>query len=276
MKVRTLSIIGLMGLAILLQTGCASTPATAKPTAAKAEPSPTEKKPAVRIHFLGHAAFILEFDNGTTLLSDYGDASQTGWGMQVFGFGSFQPDIVTYSQTHHMDHFTPMEFENAKIIIGEAELSGEDPAITPVPTHELTMDAFDSCGYLISYKELKLLIAGEPLQYILAAAREDVREEIRSRYADAYDLVILPVSGLTITFPQLEAFIRLLNTKRVILMHAMDLHLYAMFLSFLEDEHPGEYQVYAVDGAVYELDPAQRLSATTVISLSPAPYEGTP
>ncbi len=161
-------------LALSLQTGCTSSPATKEPT-------PTNAGPAVRIHFLGHAAFILEFDNGVSVLSDYGDVSQTGWPVQVFEFGSFQPDIVTYSQTHHMDHYLPMDFAQAKILIGEAELSDEGLEITPVPTHELSMDSFDSCGYLFSYKGLKILNAGEPLQYILNIENEPTRQEIRER-----------------------------------------------------------------------------------------------
>jgi L-ascorbate metabolism protein UlaG (beta-lactamase superfamily) len=252
---------------LLLQTGCHSAPATP-------EPAPTSTAAAVRIHFLGHAAFILKFDNGLAVLSDYGDVSQTGWPVQVFGFGSFQPDIVTYSQTHHPDHYTPMEFSGAKVLIGDAQLSEAGLEITAVPTHELTMDSYDSCGFLFAYKDLKLLTAGEPLQYILAAGEESVRREIRERYADAYDLVILPVSGLNITFPQLESFIRLLNAKRVILMHAQSLSHYNSFLSFLEDEHPGKYLIEDADSADYGLYPAEQLSATLVISLKPAPYEG--
>jgi len=254
---------------IFLQSGCAAAPAVT-------EAAPTETPPSIDVHFLGHAAFILEFDDGLTVLSDYGDASQTGWAVRVFEFGSFRPDIVTYSQTHHRDHFLPMEFANAKILIGDAELSGEDLAVTPVPTHELTMDSFDSCGYLFAYKGLKLLNAGEPLQYILAADRADVRNEIREKYADAYDLVILPVSGLNITFPQLESFIGLLNAKRVLLMHGMSLSTYTGFLAFLADEHPGEYLPVERKGPSYRLEGSADESRPAVISLVPAAYEPAP
>jgi len=277
MKTRTVSIAWISLPLLLMPVGCSpaqpptAQPPTAQPSITPME-TPTDTGPLVRIHFLGHAAFILQFDNGLSVLSDYGDASRTGWGVEVFGFGDFQPDIVTYSQTHHPDHYLEMEFKGARILTGDASLSKAGLVITPVPTHELTMDSFDSYGFLFAYKGSKILIAGEPLQYILNSGEEQVKQEIRAKYADSYDLVIIPISGLRITYPQVESFIRLLNTRRVILMHAMDVSFYPAFLSFLEKEHPGRYQLENVNSPGYDLEPADRPEPPVVIALKPAAY----
>jgi hypothetical protein len=65
----------------------------------------------------------------------------------------------------------------------------------------------------------------------------------------------------------------LLDTRRVILMHAMDVSLYPEFLSYLEKEHPGRYQLENVNGPGYDLKPADRPELPVVIALEPAAYE---
>jgi L-ascorbate metabolism protein UlaG (beta-lactamase superfamily) len=148
--------------------------------------------------------------------------------------------------------------------------------IDPVPTRGQSMDSFDNCGFLFTYGGAKILIAGEPLQYILNVFTVEVQKEIRETYPDVYDLAVVPVSGLNITFPQLELFIRLLKAKRVILMHAASESLYPAFLDFLAQEHPGRYQLDNRTDAGYDLEPSVFPKPPLVIALKPAAYPSQP
>jgi L-ascorbate metabolism protein UlaG (beta-lactamase superfamily) len=271
MNTRNLPAAGIYPLLFFLLIGCSPASKSESPGQ-----TPSAAPPLLHIHFLGHAAFILEFDNGLSVLSDYGDASETGWPVRVFDPGGFRPDIVTYSQPQHPDHYRETDFPGAITLLGDGNIIEYGLSIDPVPTHALSMDSVDSYGFLFTYKGAKILLAGDPLQYILNAHTVEVQKEIRETYADVYDLAVVPVSGSGITFPQLEFFIRLLKAKRVILMHAMSESLYPAFLEFLEKEHPGRYQVENRKGPGYDLDPSVAPAPPIVIALKPAAYTGRP
>jgi hypothetical protein len=38
-----------------------------------------EPEPDIHIHYLGHSSFILQFDNGITVLTDYGASNSCGF-----------------------------------------------------------------------------------------------------------------------------------------------------------------------------------------------------
>lgn len=60
-------------------------------------------RPLVSTHYLGHASFILQFDNKITILTDYGTSNAYGLKSPIYGLGNFKPDIVTYSH-NDIDH----------------------------------------------------------------------------------------------------------------------------------------------------------------------------
>jgi len=258
-------------LAAVWLSGCQPVPGPSAPS-----PSPSASVPVVRIHFLGGAAFILRFDNGLTVLSDYGGASPAGGPVQEFGYGTLLPDVVTISQIHHPQYYRPVDFPGSVVLVGDAAFSLFGLEIAAVPAHELSMEVVDNYGYLFVYKGMRVLYAGEPLQYILAVGEGSMRREIRERYPDSYDLVILPLSGPDITFPQLESFICLLDARRIILMHGESSATYTAFLDFLDTERPGRYHVEALDAADYGLYPRKEYSVALILSLTPAPYEEPP
>ena len=57
----------------------------------------------MQAHYLGHAAFLLEFPTGLTVLTDYGESRAYGLDSPVFELGAVRPDLVTYSHDH-ADH----------------------------------------------------------------------------------------------------------------------------------------------------------------------------
>ncbi|MBM4172675.1 MAG: hypothetical protein FJ214_12455, partial [Ignavibacteria bacterium] len=62
--------------------------------------------PSVEIKYQGHASFLIKFDNGRTILTDYGISDV----YKEYGYESpiaklnLVPDIVTYSHKHQ-DHY---------------------------------------------------------------------------------------------------------------------------------------------------------------------------
>ena len=67
---------------------------------------------------MGHSSFIIQFDNGISILTDYGKYNawvQWGWDSPIHDIGDFVPDIMTYSHTHHEDHYdVDRIFQNVK------------------------------------------------------------------------------------------------------------------------------------------------------------------
>ncbi len=251
-----------------------STPVAPPLPAGTAQAPTVTPDPAVRIHFLGHAAFGILFSNGTRLLADYGEASGTGWSTEIFPLNDFQPDIVTYSQTQHADHYLPLDFGDATVLTGDVAQTSGDVFIQSIPTHELSMAEFDSTGYVFTYNGLTILHMGEPLQYILNIDDPAVRQEVQRIYPGPYDVILLPLSGLQVTPDQLEAFIDALKPKRVILMHARSPFLCPAFLTFLEEQRADKnYQTLNVDESVFDLYFSSPTGpGPTVMCLQPGPY----
>ena len=67
--------------------------------------------PIVKIHYLGHSAFVLQFDNGINVVTDYGKENAWvawGWNSPINDIGDLIPDVMTFSHQHedHNDYKT--------------------------------------------------------------------------------------------------------------------------------------------------------------------------
>jgi L-ascorbate metabolism protein UlaG (beta-lactamase superfamily) len=60
----------------------------------------------MRIHYLGHASFVLRFENGESILLDYGVSNAYGLASPVFDLSGAEPSIVAFSHDHP-DHRRP-------------------------------------------------------------------------------------------------------------------------------------------------------------------------
>ena len=66
--------------------------------------------PKLKVHYLGHSAFVLEFDNGIRVVTDYGYENawaEWGWDDPIASLNDLVPDVMTFSHTHHEDHYDP-------------------------------------------------------------------------------------------------------------------------------------------------------------------------
>lgn len=71
--------------------------------------------PEVTIHYLGHSAFVLQFTNGTTLVTDYGHHNawvEWGWHspMTIEGKQKFIPQAERFIDLLKPDRIIPMHF----------------------------------------------------------------------------------------------------------------------------------------------------------------------
>lgn len=231
----------------------------------------------VQIHYLGHASFVLRFDNGVTILTDYGTSNPWGLTSPIHGLGIFLPDVATYSHTHHIDHYGGPVPENVPYVLSDADslhLNGID--IHPIRTCELSLDNEDCTSYLFIYKGLKILHLADAQAYIKAVDQEEVKKRIRHIYPDKYDLLLMTIGGRRDIIREAEAFIDLLQPKNVIPMHYWSPEYKADFLSYLENRSVSSGKQYSIQkpgSAQYVLSTSDKnTTPIRIISLDPAPY----
>ena len=107
----------------------------------------------VKIHYLGHSAFVLQFDNGTNIVTDYGHYNawvDWGWDSPIHNMGELIPDVMTYSHTNHEDHFDPDRIpEGVSHILTEyLTLEIDGIHIKPIRTCEESIYAESNSSYI--------------------------------------------------------------------------------------------------------------------------------
>ncbi|MCK5170275.1 MAG: MBL fold metallo-hydrolase, partial [Bacteroidales bacterium] len=131
--------------------------------------------PNIDIHYLGHSAFVLQFDE-ITVVTDYGKPNawkEWGWDSPIYDIGVLVPDIMTYSHLHE-DHYDSTRIpKGVKHILKNGEgLELEDLNIIPIPTCEDQFGIFDNTSYLFTYNGFNILHAGD-IQGMIANIEND-------------------------------------------------------------------------------------------------------
>jgi len=232
-------------------------------------------QPVVQIHYLGHASFLLQFDNGVSVLTDYGQSRSYGLDSPIYDVEGFEPDVVTFSHSHP-DHKRPgVTFDKARVLMDMDSLSLQGLEITPIRTSEASVETADNSSYLFTYKGLKILHLADAQAYIMGIEQEAVRQKLRELYPDRYDVLLMTIEGVNQFIPQAEAFIDCLQPVRVIPMHYWSPAYKADFLAHLTAQSDKSYNIVEVDGADYELYADSEVTLVQVISLEPAPLSPT-
>jgi L-ascorbate metabolism protein UlaG (beta-lactamase superfamily) len=255
---RTTSSIGAM-IALLTIGACTATP----------EPT------TVRVHYLGHASFLLTFDDSLTVLTDYGASRAWGLDSPVYGLGPVVPHIVTRSH-EHLDHAGgTLPDSSGRLLTGDERFEAGGLTVTPIGTHERTLETPDNASFVFEYGGLKILHLGDCQGLMLNLDELGMRDRVRQLYPDGYDLVLLPIGYVSDILAEAAEFLPLLNARRVIPMHFWNPADRDSFLELVDGETDGNGRRYvAVAKTTSELTigttdgPAD---VVEVIGLSPEP-----
>jgi L-ascorbate metabolism protein UlaG (beta-lactamase superfamily) len=218
----------------------------------------------------------LTFDNGTSVLTDYGKSRAYDLDSPIYEL-DFVPDVVTYSHKHE-DHAGGKIPDGVHHILEGTEglkLDGID--VKAIPTYEQSLDEPDNTSYLFAYKGIKILHLGDCQALMLHSKEEKVRAKISELYPDKYDLVLVPIGFVSDIVENAVSFIGLIDADAVVPMHYWTPSEKTRFLERLQDERSKKEKSYRVENigdAHFDLGvSAKPTNEIRVINLEPGPYD---
>jgi L-ascorbate metabolism protein UlaG (beta-lactamase superfamily) len=242
-------------------------------------------EPIVKIHYLGHSSFVLQFDNKTTVLIDYGKSKSyyehdpQKWNSPIYDIGELRPDIVTYSHLHHVDHYLEeREPQDVPLMLKakDATLVYNDVRIESFRTsenYEGNVGDSSNLSYLFTYKGIKILHLGDVQGDVINIENPNVKNRISELFPDTYDLLLMPIEGTSRFISQWEIFLSLLKPKRVIPMHYWTTKYKKDFLRYLDESSALKFEIQEFESPRYSLFGTDTHRGTVeVISLEPAVF----
>ena len=178
---------------------------------------------SVCVHYLGHASFVLRFAE-TIVITDYGEPNawlEWDWDSPIHDVGDVMPDLVTYSHTHHADHFdagrltvTPKRIlrDGASAVVGGVDTCA-------IPMHEQDLDAADTYAYLFTFEGLRVLHLGDCQADLAGMSSPEHRERLASLLPRHCDLVLVPIESQERHAAGAVDLLRLLQPRVAIPMH---------------------------------------------------------
>lgn len=233
--------------------------------------------PEVSVHYLGHAAFLLTFDDSLQVLTDYGESNAYGLNSPVYPLGDSRPEVVTLSHDHadHAGGRLPPVYDT--ILRGQGAYRRGDLTITPIPTFEADLETADNVSFLFEYRGLRILHLGDcqGLMVALGSGGLGIRERILGLYPGRYDLVLLPIGFVQDILAEAAEFVTLLDARAVVPMHYWDPADRDAYLDLFEprtDSRGRSYRTRKEPGAITRM----RLGSSSpghveVVGLTPGP-----
>ncbi len=230
----------------------------------------------IRIHYLGHAAFLLTCDNGLTVLTDYGESNAYGLDSPVHAPGSLTPDVVTISHAHPDHAGGTLPPAVGRMLRDGEGFEGKGLRLTAIPTFEQSLAVSDNFSYLFEYGGLKVLHLGDCQALMTGLGEPGIRDRVRTLYPDTYDLVLLPIGFVRDILEEAAAFAALLDARRMVPMHfwsPADRDRFLELMAGRTDSRERAYRVRSSPAAGLSLmsGEAVRDPAVEVIGLTPAP-----
>jgi L-ascorbate metabolism protein UlaG (beta-lactamase superfamily) len=226
--------------------------------------------PQIQIHYLGHSSFLLQFDNGVSLLTDYGkfNAWTPLWNSPINSIGSFIPTIATYSHFHE-DHYAPERIpKGVEYILSRMDsLAIKGLKIIPIRVCEKDKNIEDNSAFFISYQNIRLLHFGDAQAQIMQINNPDVQAHFKSILPNSIDLLFMPIDGPKQFTEQAVQFVKMLKPKKIIPMHYWDLSTKNAFISALLQEV--NTSVINEAHAKYELFNNKTSGQIEIINLNP-------
>jgi L-ascorbate metabolism protein UlaG (beta-lactamase superfamily) len=231
----------------------------------------------MRIHYLGHASFVLRFENGVSVLMDYGVSNAYGLASPIFDVSGADPSIVTFSH-NHPDHRRPnVRFPQSRVLVGGGTLAMDGLSIRSIRTSETSMEASDNASFVITYGGFTILHLADAQAFISAIDDPVVKRRVKERYPDNYDLVFMTIDGPSEIAGQAATFLDLLAPARAIPMHYWCPEVKADFLTELQAinqssrAHSDRFTIAETGCSDFSLYADSPPFGTKVITLDPAP-----
>jgi L-ascorbate metabolism protein UlaG (beta-lactamase superfamily) len=231
----------------------------------------------MRIHYLGHAAFVLRFETGHSILMDYGVSNAYGLPSPVYDLSGVEPSVVTFSH-NHPDHRRPgAAFTSARVLAGGGSLTLDGMTITSIRTSEMSIETPDNASFVIVYGGFRILHLADAQAYIAVIDDPVVKHKVKARYPDKYDLVFMTIDGRSEIAGQAATFLDVLAPARAIPMHYWSGEAKTDFLSELERlnrqgrSRTKRFTIAEPGGSDFSLYADSPAFGTRVISLEPAP-----
>ncbi|MFC2152222.1 MBL fold metallo-hydrolase [Bacteroidota bacterium] len=210
----------------------------------------------IRLHYLGHSAFVMQFDD-ITVVTDYGKPNawkQWGWDSPIHDIGNLVPDIMTYSHLHE-DHYDSTRIPGGvkHILNNGKELDYKELKITAIPTCEDKFGDFSNTSYLFSYKGYNILHTGD-IQTMIANIENDIiAKYFKENYPKKIDLLIMPIEGKIKYIPEAEKFIQLLKPNVIIPSHHWSEEYLSEFISYIREINDTKYKVQISEASSYNI-----------------------
>lgn len=240
-----------------------------------------EDEATIKIHYLGHSAFVIEFDNGINIVTDYGHYNiwvDSGWDSPINSIGNLVPDVMTYSHLHP-DHYdsSRIPFGVSHILTGNDSLEIEGISITPVRTCETSIFLETNSSYIFEYKGLTLCHLGDAQAQVMAIDNEDVKNRILEIIPDSLDMLFMTIEGTEQFIPEAEKFINLLHPKRIIPMHYWSDRYKRNFIMYLMGKklEGKNYIISEIACSDYSLHGDDIASPVNVITLTRSEFDNT-
>ena len=164
------------------------------------------QQPDVLIHYLGHSSFIIQFDNGVKILTDYGTSNSYGLPSPIYDMGHLQPDVVTYSHKHR-DHYGREIRVNIPYILQNLDsLNIEGIRIYPIRTCEDNLATESNTSFIFEYKGLTICHLGDAQANIMNINNQTNRDHLKEIFPENIDLLFMTI-GFTsniILFDEIE------------------------------------------------------------------------
>jgi L-ascorbate metabolism protein UlaG (beta-lactamase superfamily) len=236
----------------------------------------TEDRPLAELHYLGHAAFVVTYANGVTVLTDYGASRAYGLDSPVYGLGALEPDIVTRSHEHADHAGGELPTSTGRLVADGEAYATHGVRVSPIPTHERSLETPDNTSYLLEFGGTKILHLGDCQALMLAPDTAEARDRVRRLYPDRYDVVLLPIGYVHDILQEAAAFVRQLDARYVVPMHYWNPGDRDAFLALLDGQQDGFGRTYSVEaraGAGLVLDDLDTpADSVTLVGLTPAPW----
>jgi len=216
------------------------------------------QKNEVKLHYLGHSAVFLEFNEKVTVLCDYGNKNaylSWGWDSPIYDAGMPGPDLLCYSHFHddHFDEERASHYDAVRIS-GEVDTCVKKLKIIDFPSSEKDISRYDNHSYLFSIGDIRVLHLGDCQADIMMINDPAHAWNLEQRYPKDCDIVIMPIEGTQKYIPQAIKMVELLEPRVLLPSHFWSEAYKQEFMNEIEHvytKHNKNLQVIHSDGPNY-------------------------